>query len=308
MALLTNRDPLVVAAAVARWFAATTDARDVQVVDAEHPSVGYSSETILVDLTSASDRGEQAHALVVRLAPPTAGTFRDYDLAQQTVAQLAAASAGVAIASPELVTDREWLGVPFLVMPRVDGHIIGDSTLHDPWLNTLTERQRSRVHEAFVAAVAATHRADLVHAAGVPGTRQRGRDRFLGRLPRLVERGLAPFRTRRRPRLVSRPPTRDGARTGPAVGRRSTRQRDLRRRPGAARRPRLGHDVHRRARARRCVVHDARIHDAVVVRQASGRIPRPRRDDRAVRVAQRTHTAGLRVVRDSWRSSAARRS
>ena len=59
------------------------------------------------------------HALVVRLAPPTAGTFRDYDLAQQTVAQLAAAAAGVAIASPELVTDHEWLGVPFLVMPRV---------------------------------------------------------------------------------------------------------------------------------------------------------------------------------------------
>ena len=168
MALLTNRDPLVVAAAVARWFAATTDARDVRVVDAEHPSVGYSSETILVDLTSASDRGEQRHALVVRLAPPTAGTFRDYDLAQQTVAQLAAAAAGVAIASPELVTDHEWLGVPFLVMPRVDGHIIGDSTLHDPWLNTLTERQRSQVHEAFVAAVATTHRADLVHAAGVP--------------------------------------------------------------------------------------------------------------------------------------------
>ncbi len=99
----------------------------MRVVDAEHPSIGYSSETVLVDLTSARDAANSAHEFVVRLAPPTAGTFRDYDLAQQTIAQLAAAAAGVAIATPELVTDREWLGAPFVVMPRVHGHIVGES-------------------------------------------------------------------------------------------------------------------------------------------------------------------------------------
>jgi aminoglycoside phosphotransferase (APT) family kinase protein len=171
MALLTHRDPLVVSAALARWISARTGVRDVRVIKAEHPSVGYSSETVLVDLTWSGDGDEsreQIHELVVRLAPPTVGLFRDYDLALQTIAQIAAATAGVAIASPEFVSDPQWLGTPFVVMPRVRGHIIGEVAVADPWLNTLTEPQRAQVHESFVAAVAATHRADLAAAAGLP--------------------------------------------------------------------------------------------------------------------------------------------
>ncbi|MDQ1457863.1 MAG: hypothetical protein QOH28_3483 [Actinomycetota bacterium] len=171
MALLTHRDPLVVGAALARWITARTGVHEVRVINAEHPSVGYSSETVLVDLAwsgDGDDRGEQSHELVVRLAPPTAGLFPDYDLARQTVAQTAAAAAGVAVASPEFVADPQWLGAPFVVMPRVRGHIIGEVAVADAWLKTLTEHERAQVHESFVAAVAATHRADLAAAAGVP--------------------------------------------------------------------------------------------------------------------------------------------
>ena len=170
MALLTHRDPLVVGTALAGWIAERTGARDVRVINAEHPSTGWSSETVLVDLAWTGDdheHDEQTHEFVVRLAPPTVGTFRDYDLAQQTVAQLAAAAAGVAIAAPRLVSDPRWLDAPFLVMPRVRGHLIGEVAAVDPWLISLTEGQRAQVHEAFVAAVAATHRADLAAAAGV---------------------------------------------------------------------------------------------------------------------------------------------
>src|ERR1700722_10134773 len=113
MALVTHRDPLVVGTALAAWTAARTGVPDVRVVNAEHPSIGYSSETVLVDLAYRADddaREARTHELVVRLAPPTLGTFRDYDLGHQTVAQLAAAAAGVAIATPELVTDLQWLG------------------------------------------------------------------------------------------------------------------------------------------------------------------------------------------------------
>ena len=169
MALVAHRDPFVVASAVAAWMAARTGSAEIRVVAAEHPSIGYSSETVLVDL-AGSGRGaaDPVHELVVRLAPPMVGTFRDYDLGQQTVAQLAAAAAGVAIASPELVTDTQWLGVPFMVMPRVRGHIVGEVAAFDPWLLSLDERRRAQVHEAFVSVVAATHRADLAAAAGVP--------------------------------------------------------------------------------------------------------------------------------------------
>jgi aminoglycoside phosphotransferase (APT) family kinase protein len=170
MALLTHRDPQAVGAALARWIGARLGAPAVRVVAAEHPSTGWSSETVLVDLAwPASDgAGEETGEFVVRLAPPMVGTFRDYDLAQQTVAQLAAAAAGVAVAEPELVDDPQWFDVPFMVMPRVRGHIIGEVAAFDPWLNALDEAQRARAHEAFIGAVAATHRADLAAATGVP--------------------------------------------------------------------------------------------------------------------------------------------
>jgi aminoglycoside phosphotransferase (APT) family kinase protein len=168
MALLTHRDPMVIGAALASWIAARVGVHDARVIKAEHPSTGWSSETVLVDLAWVGDRDEQTHEFVVRLAPPMVGTFRDYDLAQQAVAQVAAAQAGVAIATPELVTDTQWLGVPFIVMPRVRGNIIGEVAAHDPWLLSLTEQQRAQLHAAFVGAVAATHRADLKAAAGVP--------------------------------------------------------------------------------------------------------------------------------------------
>jgi aminoglycoside phosphotransferase (APT) family kinase protein len=170
VALVTHRDPMVVGSALASWITERMSVNDVRVVNAEHPSVGYSSETVLVDLAwpGGGEQGDQAHEFVVRLAPPTVGTFRDYNLAQQTTAQLAAAAAGVAIASPQLVSDPKWLDAPFIVMPRVRGHIVGEVAAFDPWLLSLTEARRGQVHEAFVAAVAATHRADLALAVGVP--------------------------------------------------------------------------------------------------------------------------------------------
>jgi aminoglycoside phosphotransferase (APT) family kinase protein len=168
MALLTHRDPLVVADALARWIAAQRGVRGVRVISAEHPSIGYSSETVLVDLAWPVDGNEAVHEFVVRLAPPTVGTFRDYDLEQQTIAQRAAAAAGVAIATPELVTDRQWLDAPFIVMPRVRGHIVGEVAAFDEWLLSLSASERTRVHEGFIGAVATTHRADLGAAAGVP--------------------------------------------------------------------------------------------------------------------------------------------
>jgi aminoglycoside phosphotransferase (APT) family kinase protein len=165
LALLTHRDPAAVGAGVTRWFAATRAVPDVQLVDAGHPSIGYSSETVFVDLACANG---EVRELVVRLAPPSLCTFRDYDLVTQASAQRAAASAGVPIARPELVTDPAWIGVPFLVMPRVRGHIVGEVPALDPWLRSLNAHQRARVHETFVDAIATTHRADTDTATGVP--------------------------------------------------------------------------------------------------------------------------------------------
>ena len=160
MALLTHRDPQVIGTALARWIEARDSRDDVSLVDATHPSTGWSSETVLVDLAWSN----RVHEFVVRLAPPMTGTFRDYDLTAQFVAQRAAAAAGVPIADPELVTDEQWIGVPFIVMPRVRGHLIGEVAALDPWLTARTDDERARVHEHFVGTLAATHGAEI------PGT------------------------------------------------------------------------------------------------------------------------------------------
>ena len=141
MALLTHRDPLVVGAALAGWFATRTGAHDVRVVNAEHPSIGYSSETVLVDLTWTSDGGRAStHELVVRLAPPTVG---DVPRLRPRAADGRAARRGRRRRRRSRRRNSSptsaWLGAPFVVMPRVRGNIIGEVALLDPWLHSLDE-------------------------------------------------------------------------------------------------------------------------------------------------------------------------
>ena len=79
-------------------------------------------------------------------------------------------------------------------------------------------------------AVAATHRADLAAAAGVPARDNDAELDFWADYLDWSSSGSTRSRARRRARVVSRPPTGDRIRTGAALGRRSLRQRDLRRR------------------------------------------------------------------------------
>ena len=122
------------------------------------------------------------------MAPPAVGTFRHYDLVPQEQAQRAAAAVGVPVADPQVETDTRWLGAPFMVMPRVEGHIIGAVAHLDRWLTGLDPDDQGRVYDNFVATLAAVHRADVRIRPGRPPPGQLGRARPLGGLPRLVER------------------------------------------------------------------------------------------------------------------------
>jgi aminoglycoside phosphotransferase (APT) family kinase protein len=158
------------AARFARWLSVRRGS-DVQVDEVEHPSVGYSSATTMLRAQWNADGRVQEARLVVRMAPTPAGTFADYDLAVQHAAQVVAADAGVPIAAPlETETDRSWLGAPFTVMPRVDGHIIGEAHPFDDWLVGLGAARQATLHDRFLASLVAIHRADAdaAVAAGVP--------------------------------------------------------------------------------------------------------------------------------------------
>jgi aminoglycoside phosphotransferase (APT) family kinase protein len=144
-----------------RWFAARRDAPGSRIDTLEHASVGYSSETVLVDVSWEAPEGSRSESLVVRMAPATVGTFADYDLTVQGRAQEIAARAGVPVATPFVVeTDPTWLGHPFAVMPRVQGRIVGESPAHDRWLESLEPARQRSLHTNFVDALARIHGAD----------------------------------------------------------------------------------------------------------------------------------------------------
>jgi aminoglycoside phosphotransferase (APT) family kinase protein len=132
------------------------------------PSAGYSSETVMLDAEWGADGCRQHGPLVVRMAPVVAATFPRYDLRAQWQAQTAAAAAGVPVADPVLEEDAGWLGAPFMVMPNVDGHIIGALAHRDRWLRDKTGDERRRLHEGFVTTLDTVHRADPALAPDVP--------------------------------------------------------------------------------------------------------------------------------------------
>jgi aminoglycoside phosphotransferase (APT) family kinase protein len=163
-------DDLAFAERFGRWLG---DQRGMAVVveEVEHPSAGYSSVTTLLRAHWDHNGHTEDARLVVRMAPMPAGTFGDYDLVVQQAAQVAAAGAGVPIAAPlQTETDPAWLGAPFTVMPRVDGHIIGDAYPYDKWLAGLGTAGQATLYEHFLETLVAIHSAETATAitSGVP--------------------------------------------------------------------------------------------------------------------------------------------
>lgn len=168
MALTTRRDDAAIAAGIRTWLACHEGREDPVVAGLDRPSAGYSSETVVIEVSWWRDGNRVDESLVLRMAPPEAGTLRRFDLVAQREAQLAAAGAGVPVAHPVVETDPIWLGTPFMVMPRVEGHIMGSVPHLDRWLNGQSRFDQSRLYRAFLATLAAVHRAELDDAPSVP--------------------------------------------------------------------------------------------------------------------------------------------
>jgi len=124
------------------------------VVGLAHATSGLANETVLLEL------GDGHPGLAVRL-PPLEPTFPHYDLRTQATVQNAVASAGVPAPAPALaVDDPQWIGTPFLVMPRVVGHIPGPAPLFDPWIADAGVARQRAVHTALVDTLVAVHAVD----------------------------------------------------------------------------------------------------------------------------------------------------
>jgi aminoglycoside phosphotransferase (APT) family kinase protein len=153
---------------LARWMVQRKGLADARVDGLSRPSAGYSSETVFVEVSWSDGQARQQGSWVLRMAPPATGTFAHYRLVPQWEAQMAASKVGVPVADPELETEPGWLGAEFLVMPRIDGHIIGGVVHRDPWLRELDPSRRGGVFDGLLATVADIHRADPASAPAVP--------------------------------------------------------------------------------------------------------------------------------------------
>jgi aminoglycoside phosphotransferase (APT) family kinase protein len=156
------------AAGLARWLMLRRELADVRVGGLARPVAGYSAQTIFAEVTWVDHQGEHVDNLVIRMAPQAAGLFAEYDLGPQWQAQMAAAGGGVPVPDPVFEADAGFLGTSFIVMPRVDGHIIGPLAHLDPWLSGRSVAERAQVHDTFLSTVAAVQRADPNRAPDVP--------------------------------------------------------------------------------------------------------------------------------------------
>jgi aminoglycoside phosphotransferase (APT) family kinase protein len=153
---------------LARWMTQRRGFTDARVDSLSRPEAGYSSETIFAEVSWSDNEGRRQNSLVVRMAPPAVGTFANYGLVPQWEAQMAAATVGVPVADPEVEVDTGWLGAQFIVMPRIDGHIVGAMAHRDPWLQGLDPGRRGRIYDGFLTTLATIHRADPNSAPEVP--------------------------------------------------------------------------------------------------------------------------------------------
>jgi aminoglycoside phosphotransferase (APT) family kinase protein len=201
-----NPDP--VRAMAGRGAGAGAGAGTFRLVGVSHAQGGQANETLLVDLDPSHP------GMVVRLAP-LEPSFPEYDLGPQALVQNAVAAAGVPAPAPALlVTDPEWIGSPFLVMPRVLGDIPGPAPFFDPYVRDAGPVFQRVMHDELIDAVADIH-AIAWEARGL-GSALPG-----GPLPQTVERWVS--YVGRRPtgqsRLRLRAPRHRSARLGPGVAR-----------------------------------------------------------------------------------------
>jgi aminoglycoside phosphotransferase (APT) family kinase protein len=127
MAIGDQRDLELAATNLKAYFARVLpDARDIRVENLTSPGMGFSNETLLLDLAYTQDGREHDEKLVVRVKPK-AMVFPEYDLRRQyTVMQLLAPT-GLPVPRMRWFEDSgDALGASFYVMDRIDGVVPPD--------------------------------------------------------------------------------------------------------------------------------------------------------------------------------------
>ncbi|MDH3202171.1 MAG: phosphotransferase family protein [Myxococcales bacterium] len=122
----------------------------VRIENLEAPlSTGFSSDTLLFDLTCARGGETREEGLVARLEPEEYVMFPTYDIALQARVLQGLEKTGVPVPKVRwFEPDESVLGVPFYIMERVEGRIPSDNPpMHDEgWIvEELSESEREKL-------------------------------------------------------------------------------------------------------------------------------------------------------------------
>ena len=158
---MTSRPTGAVVEGLVAWLDHTAAAGTHAVAGVEHPSAGYSSETMLVDLERTDGDGSHEERIVLKLPPSGPAIFPRYDFAMQARLQETAAAAGIPTAVPARTeADTRWIGVPFLTMPAIPGLIFGEVPALDRRLSAADRAANAALHTTFLHLVADINRID----------------------------------------------------------------------------------------------------------------------------------------------------
>ena len=122
---------------------------------------GMSYETLIIG-TSFPDGSVRDY--VLRAPPPDTGIFPDYSLEREGTIQARLGRAGIPTAIPlGFETDETWIGVRFLLMPRLSGRTPPDFPFYalEGWMKELTPALQRRGVESFLEWLARIHQLDI---------------------------------------------------------------------------------------------------------------------------------------------------
>jgi aminoglycoside phosphotransferase (APT) family kinase protein len=169
-----HRDLAATSAALRPLLAAQLGIDEVEVSGLMLPKAGYSNETIMFTAAWAGPDGRREQDLVLRIEPTGHQLFVQPDaIAQAEVMRGLAGHPGVPVPRVWLTAaDRTLFGAPFYVMERRPGRVPGDvpSYHRSGWVVDLTPGERTRMHDAALAALASLHRVDPAQGLGFLNT------------------------------------------------------------------------------------------------------------------------------------------
>lgn len=157
MSLAVARDLDLIVRGAAQWWRDARGATSVDVLECTRPSDGLSSETVLLRAGVTVSGHPRDESVVLRLPPVGEGIFPDYRLDVQAAVQNHVREHGIPAAPAEFVADERYFGVPFMVMPRVAGHVPAMTPQTDPWINDQSPGERAGTYDGYLATVAAIH-------------------------------------------------------------------------------------------------------------------------------------------------------